>query len=404
MHLKSYSSVLFALLILSCAENIKPALFEVRPLVSPAGNNSSLPNLFSNSDVTLLSWVEKENDSLTHLRYAEFKKGVWQTANDITSGTDWFVNWADFPSIVETKGNLFSHILRKSSIGTYSYDVKVNLKPKGAKDWKTDNPLHTDSTSTEHGFVTALPFRDNSFFVTWLDGRNTAEKEGEERGAMTIRAAVVSPNGIVSGEKLLDSRTCDCCQTTAAITANGPVVIYRDRSENEIRDISIVRWIEGEWTRPKAVYNDNWKINGCPVNGPKAVTLENTLAVVWFTAVDELPAVKVSFSHDNGANFEEPIAIGTSNVIGRVDIALLDTKTALVSYVVANEKKGQLKAVKVTSTGQVSDAKIITGINPSRKTGFPQMELVEDTVHFAWTDVTTEHSMVKTVSVLVEDF
>ena len=403
MRLKIYSFALLTMLILSCDEKVKEEIFEVRTLVSPAGKNSSLPYLFSNSEVTLLSWVEKENDSLTHLRYAEFKNGAWQAANDIVSGTDWFVNWADFPAIIENKGNLFSHVLRKSSTGTYSYDVKVNLKPKDAKDWNTDNPLHTDGTPTEHGFVTALSFGDNSFFVTWLDGRNTEEKEGEERGAMSIRAAVVSPSGAVSNEKLLDTRTCDCCQTTAAITANGPVVIYRDRSESEIRDISIVRQIDGEWIAPKAVHHDNWKINGCPVNGPKAAALENTLAVVWFTAADAQPAVKVSFSHDNGANFEEPILIGTSNVIGRVDIALVDTKTALVSYVAASEKKGQLKAVQVTSKGQVSNEKIITEINPSRQSGFPQMELVEDTVHFAWTDVTSENMMVKTVAVKIED-
>mgnify|MGYP001952529738 FL=1 len=402
MRFKVYLHILLVMLISSCVEKEKKEVFAVKLLESPAGENSSLPYLFSNSETTLLSWVQKENDSLTHLYYSEFQDGVWQTANEIISGTDWFVNWADFPSIVENNGHLFSHILKKSSVGTYSYDVKMNLKSKNAKEWKLNIPLHTDGTPTEHGFVTALPFQEGTFFVTWLDGRNTEEKEDEERGAMTIRAAVVSPDGVVSNENLLDSRTCDCCQTTAAITTNGPVVIYRDRSENEIRDISIVRQIDGKWTAPKAVHNDDWKIKGCPVNGPKVAVIENTLAVAWFTAANEKPAVRIAFSHDGDANFDKPITIGTSDVIGRVDVALLDKETALVSYMESKDKSAQLKVAKINRLSGVSNERVIAEISSSRKTGFPQMELMGDKVLFAWTDVTDEKSTIKTAYVSAE--
>lgn len=376
---------------------------EVELLDSPAGENSSLPFLYSNSKATLLSWVEKPNDSLTVFRYATMMNGAWQGSKEITRGTDWFVNWADFPAIVENKGNLLSHILRKSSTGTYSYDVKMNLKPEG-EDWRTDIPLHNDATATEHGFVTALPYQDGSFFATWLDGRNTEEKEGSDRGSMTIRAAEVSPYGKISNEALLDSRTCDCCQTTAAITENGPVVIYRDRSKDEIRDISIVRRIDGGWSKPKVVHHDNWKIKGCPVNGPKAVALESTLAVVWFTEANKQPEVKISFSQDNGLNFENPINLGVSNVIGRVDIVILDADTVVVSYVETNDKTGWFKAVKVHSSGKVSNPKIITEVNPTRKSGFPQMELVGDTAHFAWTEIIQESTKIKTASLSMAAF
>ena len=109
---------------------------------------------------------------------------------------------------------------------------------------------------------------------------------------MTLRAAIVSERGEVSKDILLDNRSCDCCQTTAAITTNGPVVIYRDRSEEEIRDISIVRQVEGKWTAPKVIHSDNWQINGCPVNGPKVASLGNNLAVAWFTAAGDQPKGK----------------------------------------------------------------------------------------------------------------
>ena len=40
---------------------------------------------------------------------------------------------------------------------------------------------------------------------------------------------------------VLDARACDCCQTDAAMTSAGPVVVYRNRTEEEIRDIYIAR-------------------------------------------------------------------------------------------------------------------------------------------------------------------
>ncbi len=404
MRFRFQIGVLLFLAVSSCAEKTKQEVFEVQTIATPALENASLPFLFSNSGTTLLSWVHEENDSLAHLRYSELKDGAWQKAKQITSGANWFVNWADFPSIVANKGHLFSHVLKKSSVGTYSYDVKLNLRRAGTTAWNTDLPLHTDQTATEHGFVTALPYHDDSFFVTWLDGRNTEEKEGQKRGAMTLRSAEVSVNGKIKNEAQLDVRTCDCCQTTAAITENGPVVIYRDRSENEIRDISIVRQIDGEWTAPKAVYNDNWKINGCPVNGPKAAALENTLVVAWFTAANTKPLVKIAFSKDNGATFDPPIEIGLSAVMGRVDIVLIDTETALVSYMQSDGNKGQLKAVKVKSSRTVFPAKTITEMSSTRKSGFPQMELVGDLVLFAWTNVANDQSTIRTASISVAAF
>ncbi len=404
MQLYKYLLV-FIVLFTSCVEKekkeaeTKEDMAVLTPVASPAGAVSSLPYLFTNADKTLLSWVENSGDTLTRLRYSELVDGNWQDPREITEGTDWFVNWADFPVIAENKGNMLSHVLKKSSEGTYSYDVKLNILPEGGTDWATNIPLHTDGTPTEHGFVTALPYTGGSFFVTWLDGRNTAAGEGEHRGAMTIRAAEVKPDGTIEKETVLDDSTCDCCQTTAAITDNGPVVIYRDRSAEEVRDISIVRRVDGEWTAPKTVFADNWQIKGCPVNGPKAAALGNNLVVAWFTVVGEKARVKLAFSEDGGASFDAPIRIDEAKAMGRVDVLLLDKETALVSWMESKDGRALIKAVRVDRSGKKQAAAVIAEMDPSRSSGFPQMELVDDKVYFAWTDVSGENSTVKTAYV-----
>lgn len=391
---------------IGCKQETKPdqpeaAVSIVQEMESPAGAGSSLPHLVTTETTTLLSWVTTQADTLSTLHYSKWGDDSWQKSETIIQGGDWFVNWADYPMLTENQGNLWSHILKKSTEGTYSYDVKMNVRPKGANEWNTNMDLHTDGTPTEHGFVSAVPFKDG-FFVNWLDGRNTLENEQGERGAMTLRAGVVSAKGELLKEWELDARTCDCCQTTAAITDNGPVVLYRDRSADEIRDIYVVRQVNGEWTAPKSLHDDQWQIKGCPVNGPRAAAMGNTLAVAWFTGAAQRPRVQVSFSDDGGEEFQEPIVIAEGMIMGRVDVVWLDKTSAAVSWMEAEGKSAMLNMVKVSTNGTVSKKEVITTIEGSRKSGFPQMEKVDDQLFFAWTEQTDTTSTIRMAKIAVE--
>ena len=406
------SSIYYLLVTISlmfgCKEAAKPTAAEVEvkvveELTSPAKESSALPYLMSNKDVALLSWVETSGDTMATMKYSELVDGKWQSSKNILTGTDWFVNWADYPMITENNGSLWSHVLKKSTAGTYSYDIKMNVKPKGATEWKTDLPLHTDGTPTEHGFVSIVPYNDH-FFVNWLDGRNTEENEVGERGAMSLRAGIVSVTGEMLEEYELDARTCDCCQTTSVITDNGPIVIYRDRSADEIRDISIVRQVSGEWTVPKAIHEDNWQIKGCPVNGPKVDALGNNVVVAWFTGAENAPKVQVSFSSNGGEVFTAPIVIAEGIIMGRVDVLWTDEDNAVVSWMEANDKSALFKAMIVRKDGTTSKQQVITKMADSRKSGFPQMEMVEETLYFAWTEKVAAVTQVRTAKMSVDAF
>ncbi len=413
MRTKTYFYTLaFAFTIIGCKQEAKQEAKQdnseakvsiVQEMISPAGESSSLPHLMSNKDVTLLSWVETADDTLNTMYYAELVDGAWKKPQAILSGGDWFVNWADYPIISENNGSLWSHVLKKSTEGTYSYDIKMNVKPKGSTEWKTDMRLHTDGTPTEHGFVSVEPYKDN-FFVNWLDGRNTEENEVGERGAMTIRAGVVSPTGEMLQEYELDASTCDCCQTTSAITNNGPIVLYRDRSEDEIRDISIVRLVDGNWTTPKVIHEDNWQIKGCPVNGPKVAALGNEVVVAWFTGAQNKQTVNVVFSTDGGEHFQEPIRIAEGMVMGRVDVLWMDEDKAVVSWMESKNKMAVFYAMIVSKDGTVSNKQVITEMDGSRNSGFPQMEIVEETLYFAWKAHSATTSKIQTAKMSVDAF
>ena len=201
-------------------------------------------------------------------------------------------------------------------------------------------------------------------------------------GEMTIRGAIVSKDGAKENEWELDSRVCDCCQTSAAITANGPIVVYRDRSADEIRDMSIVRLVNGKWTEPKIIFPDQWKIAGCPVNGPSADAIGNSLAIAWFSMPDKNGQVNLLFSENGGETFSKPIRIDEGKPIGRVDVLMLNENSAMVSWM----EGADIKAVRVNKNGTKETSMIIASSTESRSGGFPQMTRAGNKLIFAWTD------------------
>ncbi len=370
----------------SCTERKNP--FTIELVDSPAGESSAEPYLFTDPTGNIhLSWIERM-DTINYLKLSHWQNDQWSAPVTITSGYDWFVNWADYPLVVsDGEGKFVAHILKKSGDGTFAYDVAITHSSDGIA-WSEPTVLHDDGKQAEHGFVSFVP-NDEHVFVSWLDGRNTVGDEPTNHddhghyGEMTVRAAVLSYDGDKLNEWELDNRVCDCCQTTSAITKNGPVVIYRDRSETEIRDMSIVRLVNNTWTEPKAIYNDNWEISGCPVNGPRCEAMDNTLALAWFTMANDKPSVNVIFSDDGGETFNQPIQLNQSKeAIGRVDLVLVNSETAVVSWMEGTS----IQVAQVAKQGNVEQITVLAESSQSRSSGFPQLTKGDGFIMAAWTD------------------
>ncbi len=377
--------------IASCTNNNTESNFTgdstVAVLTSPVTDSSAEPYLFTNKKgVVYLSWVQKKGKE-SSLQFSTLVNEQWSQPVVVSSGKNWFVNWADYPVISsDSSGNMLAHFLEKSDTAKFTYDIKLVASSDAGKTWSSSKILHDDGKKAEHGFVSITPYNDQ-FFVSWLDGRKTA-MEGDEghheghHGEMTLRGAILDKTGIKTKEWELDGRICDCCQTSIAITSNGPVVVYRDRSTEEIRDMSIVRFVNGKWTEPKTIFPDQWKIAGCPVNGPRADAIGNNLAIAWFSMAGSKAQVKVVFSNDGGATFKEPIQVDEGKPIGRVDIVMLNEKSAMISWM----EGSTIKALKINADGSKGKPVTIAESSDSRASGFPQMTKAGNQLIFAWTD------------------
>ena len=370
-----------------------PTVAAPESLPSPAAPGSAEPNLTVGPDGKVhLSWLEPL-DSGFALRFATLERSSWSTPRTIRSGKDFFVNWADFPSLeVLRGGQMVAHWLQRTGSSTYAYGVRLALSGDGGKSWSAPIRPHIDSSNTEHGFVSL--WRDgDGVGAAWLDGRKFNKEGHSPSNEMTLMSGTFSATGrVASRENVLDERVCDCCQTAAAMTSNGPVIIYRDRSPDEIRDMFIVRRedvIPGtarRWTPPAPVHRDGWKVNYCPVNGPAVAAQEKRVAVAWFTAASDSPRVKLAFSTDAGATFGAPLRIDEGNPAGRVDVAMLPNGGVLVTWI--ERTRGDTAAVRlrrVRPDGRVDAPVTIASSSAARASGFPRMALTGSHAIFAWT-------------------
>jgi hypothetical protein len=240
--------------------------------------------------------------------------------------------------------------------------------------------------------VTLFPTIDDGIGMVWFDGRYTGGGEGhggaEERGAMTLRYRSFAADGTPGPEVEMDHRTCDCCQTDAAMAAQGPVVVYRDRSDEEIRDIYISRMVDGEWTEGVAVHDDGWVMPACPVNGPGVDARDEDVVVAWFSAGQSVPRSLVAFSSDGGATFGPPVRFDEGNPVGRVDVRLLKDGSALVTWLEnSSRESGQILARRITAAGELLEVHEVVQTSPGRNSGFPRMALdSEGRAVFTWTE------------------
>jgi hypothetical protein len=360
---------------------------------SPAGVDSREPDLNATPDGRIvMSWVEKVGPTRYALRVAIRDANGWSETRTVSEGDNWFINWADFPSVIALRdGSLAAHWLVKSGSSTYAYDVNIARSSDGGKTWTTPIVPHTDKTQTEHGFVSLLPLPDGRAGAVWLDGRNMKDMKEEDEHApspesMTLRYAAIDADGKISDEAQLDERVCECCQTAATLTSEGVIAVYRDRSNTEVRDIYTVRNSKGSWTSPSAVHADNWQINGCPVNGPAIAADNSRVAVAWYTQTNNEPRVNLAFSNDAGATFGQPVIVDNGQAVGRVDVLLLPDGSALVCWLAGTVDAGEIKVRRITKDGALGPISSIAETDISRSSGFPRMARLGNTVHFAWTE------------------
>lgn len=387
---------------------------EVQPLPLPNTGPAAQPHLAVDAGRArlVLSWQARVDDGCAALRAAEWNPASKRFApvREIASGCDWFVNWADIPSLLVTdNGDWLAHWLQRSGAGTYAYDIRLSRSRDRGRTWSAAFSPHSDGTPTQHGFVSMAPIAGGSgdrALLVWLDGRNTASDSSDDNAyaghqhhghddGMSLRSAIVDGEAQVSDEVEIDGRVCSCCPTgLLRLDDDSHLAIYRDRSMDEVRDMAFAHRGSDGWRAGIALHHDGWSIAGCPVNGPAFAARGDQVLAAWSTmAGDDGLSVRyrlVSNAAQARAATDETgfeLLEGGARVLGRVSVAALPGGW-LLAWLGAGDETGTTLRVAHLDEHLREQARIdIADLPAGRDIGLPRLAALGRDAVLAWTEL-----------------
>ncbi len=358
--------------------------------------------VLADSGRLLLSWIEPRDEGGHRLMLAQSTQPAAEdpawNVKQVAEGDDWFVNWADTPHVwLLPDQSLWMHWLRRTGPGRMDYGIDLVRSADGGHTWTTPHLVNLPGVMSDHGFVSFWTHADDRLGIAWLDSRqkagagNAAQEDPHAHhsaGAMMLRAAVFDAAVVPIAEWPLDASTCDCCPTAAAMTARGPVVVYRGRSADEIRDMHIVRFDGDQWTSPRTVHEDGWKIPGCPVNGPAVEARGDQVWVAWYTEGDGTPSLRLARSQDAGDDFAPPVVLASgARVLGRVALATTGSEV-LVAWLEETEAGQHLLLARLDHALQERERTVVATLEArGRASGNPRLVANDHMAWMVWVDV-----------------
>ena len=346
-----------------------------------------MPRLSAFGDRVVLSWIEPAAAGGA-LRFASWENGRWSEAKTAAASPRLAVDGSDIPGVAPLAGGGLAAYwsVRSGDAATAPRELAVAISKDGGTTWSAPVRPHRDRGRAAHGMATLLARAEpGRFGLAWLDGRAGEESEYGAGGTALYWA---DWNGTAFGpEVVLDAYVCDCCKTSGAMTAAGPLLAYRDREEHERRDTSVVREEGGKWLSPASVHVDGWTLRACPTNGPAVATSGERAAVVWFTGANAQPAAFVVHSADAGKTFGPPVRVDGGSPSGRVDVAVFADGSAAVVWLEKTGGAGEVRARLVPPSGAPAAPIVLGPTSAARASGNPRILAIGDREALvAWTE------------------
>jgi hypothetical protein len=358
----------------------------ITALPNPAAQGSITPNETETpGGEVLLSWLEPVSEGLA-LRFATRGAQAWSAPQTAVTRNN-FDKYAEAPPWVLILPNrsvlaVWSEKLPQGKskwAGNYLY---TSASSDQGKTWSEPAIVHSDRTDGEHSFASLAVSDNNHATVVWLDARDYDTKH-----TYRLMSAVIASTGAVSDEQTVDDDVCTCCPTALVKTPGGFLAAYRNHTPQEIRDIYTVREEAGAWKTGRTLHNDNWNINGCPVNGAALARRGEEVVAVWYSGMEEKASVQVEFSPDGGATFADNTKIDSpqekEQPIGRPTVALPGSSDAWVAWIRRQNDQSQLVVAQVRRNQGTTRRQIIAE-GSTESLGYPRMQLIGSAAVISW--------------------
>jgi hypothetical protein len=322
---------------------------------SPVPVGSISPRATAQPDKSaVLSWLEPQEDRKASLRFSIWRDARWSPPATIASDLAFSRDQASAPGVIGlSPSNLIAYWSQRVSMDQESANeiaLYMAVSSDGGADWTPPTLVNRSAAQPgeDNAYASAAGLDDQRAQFVWLDGRDWGNSK-----RVQLMSRVVSAEGQISKTRLLDPDTCTCCSTVIARTYGGLLAAYRGHNSKNIRDISLVRSVDSGWSEPRIPHPDGWHIEACPVNGPHLDAKENDTALIWFTAPQDQPAVKLAFSHDGGATFAPVLRLDAGKAVGRAQVVVLRDGTAAGFWLESEGGATRLAARRVRDDGSM---------------------------------------------------
>jgi len=356
-----------------------------KELAVPVPAGSIAPRVTAQPDGSvILSWLEPDEGRTAAFRFSIWRDARWSEPQTIASGQIFSRDQAAAPGVIGlSPGNLIAYWSQKPSVdesAANEISLFIAASSDGGAHWTP--PILVNRAGAQPGednaYASAVALDERRATFVWLDGRNWAN---EKRVQLMTRT--LASDGTMSETAVLDADTCTCCSTAIVKTSQGLLAAYRGHTPENIRDISLVRAAPSGWSQPRIAHADRWHIEACPVNGPHIDTQGQRTALIWFTAPQDQPAVKLAFSQNGGADFASPLRIDTGNAIGRAQIVLLPENSGAAFWLEREAGAAKLMALNVGDGNTLgAPFELSRGAN----LGFPHAARANGGIVVAWAE------------------
>lgn len=168
--------------------------------------------------------------------------------------------------------------------------IRFSVSKDNGLTWSAPASVDTDTSKLVRGFFDAVILPNDELAVAYLKDVKGSTKH-EERDLRLV----LTKNGVVQPEKLIDPVVCDCCNISLLVGKDGKFNIFYRDNNNEIRDIArLVSSDNGQtFGKSEIVYHDKWEIHGCPHSGAVSVPTKDGAYITWYSGSKENPGVRV---------------------------------------------------------------------------------------------------------------
>lgn len=305
---------------------------DMREIASPAPRGATSPRVTATRDGgVLLTWLEPADEKVAALRSSSWRDGSWTAPATIVGGQPFSRHPSVSPNVIAlSERNLIAYWSQEPAeqqAATREVDVYFTVSTNGGSSWGAPQLVNEPGTGEENSYPSAAAIDSSHAELIWLDGANW-----KKQNRMRLMSRTVQSNGSATKGTVIDEDTCTCCPTSLEQTEKGLIAAYRGHTPEDIRDIEVARNVDGQWLQPRIPHADRWHFAGCPVNGPHLDTVGSRVALIWFSASEDQPRVRLAFSEDGGSTFASALRVDEGSALGRAQVVLLPRHSALAFW------------------------------------------------------------------------